>query len=398
MSCNKSKRLKESEKIPVAVYVFPKVSPNPVQNSAKLNPEPDPRMSIPNCTREGTYHDLSQDVESLSPVEIPDNIDFPLGIADISSSTNIIMWRDDTYYGQPNAQYRVCNSDLPAGNGTSRTYYGDAAVNVRISVSNPLDNTPLLSKNFTCTVQDVMITTVYKSRECAPNWTDAQQIYAADAINCLKSKNTLVCPSSTASIGPTDVDYPAAKYTTYTYEWSPSGGLSDTRVRNPIITYSTVPGNAGQFMKYTCKVTRKVEAVPPTVASPVTSTETYCNYVYKCPDCGTGSKGAVNESADEAEENSKSNLLIEEQGFAQSFKLYPNPAAGMLNVEYKLSEEIPGILSITDLLGRVIKTVTLPANASHVQIPLDELNGGTYICIVRSANGVQTSRILVVSK
>jgi len=61
-----------------------------------------------------------------------------------------------------------------------------------------------------------------------------------------------------------------------------------------------------------------------------------------------------------------------------SFKIYPNPNDGNMQIDYELSEEDTGELIIIDLMGRKLKTYYLFENKNKIKISEGALKNGLY--------------------
>lgn len=70
--------------------------------------------------------------------------------------------------------------------------------------------------------------------------------------------------------------------------------------------------------------------------------------------------------------------VIPEEIYAQNFKLYPNPASNTLNVEYILSSNETGVISIVDILGREVLKKPVNINLNAVEISIAGLSDGLF--------------------
>ncbi|MFT5337534.1 MAG: hypothetical protein ACI9YL_001539 [Luteibaculaceae bacterium] len=96
-----------------------------------------------------------------------------------------------------------------------------------------------------------------------------------NGLDCETSEVVRVCPNSgDVIIGPSPgLDLPGIDF----YEWSPGAGLSDPSIKNPIISYSSVPLEDYQIMRY------NLIYGSPTLLG---SDRRHCTVVYKCKSCG----------------------------------------------------------------------------------------------------------------
>ncbi len=84
-------------------------------------------------------------------------------------------------------------------------------------------------------------------------------------------------------------------------------------------------------------------------------------------------------------------------GEATKFRFYPNPANEVLNIELENFENKSGNLQIINMLGQVMKQVTLENNySSRLQIPIHQLENGMHTLVI-SVEGkpVQTELFIV---
>ena len=82
----------------------------------------------------------------------------------------------------------------------------------------------------------------------------------------------------------------------------------------------------------------------------------------------------------------KSNSLVENK-----LAVYPNPSKELMNVTYDGSTL--NNIQMTDLNGRVVKTLTVP-NASNVQVNVSDLTPGVYMMKVVSDKGTSTKKVI----
>ncbi len=82
----------------------------------------------------------------------------------------------------------------------------------------------------------------------------------------------------------------------------------------------------------------------------------------------------------------KSNSIVSNKLF-----VYPNPGKDFMNVTYDGS--ILNSIEMTDLNGRVVKTLTV-SNSSNVQVNVSDLTPGVYMMKIISDNGTTTKKII----
>lgn len=119
--------------------------------------------------------------------------------------------------------------------------------------------------------------------------------------NCSRKEYETVCPNNTpTTLGPTEeeiltffqsqsniVNFDPNQLK---YQWTPTSGLSDATIANPIVTFNSIPKPIGQIQKYYLKVTYDGMVLPFTERPEYNM----CSYVYKCSSCGhTGGPGGL---------------------------------------------------------------------------------------------------------
>ncbi len=100
-----------------------------------------------------------------------------------------------------------------------------------------------------------------------------------------------------------------------------------------------------------------------------------------------------NESAKMDEEVS-SNLIAENK-----IKIYPNPLSNQTKIEVDLLEDSPVNISIYDLSGKEVKQVMSNTNLTKGEhtfnVDATDLKSGTYLCNVKSKEGIQSKKIII---
>jgi hypothetical protein len=77
--------------------------------------------------------------------------------------------------------------------------------------------------------------------------------------------------------------------------------------------------------------------------------------------------------------------------------LYPNPAAGMTNLNITASKASEGKITVTNTLGQVVfaKTTTLTQGSNTVSIDVKEYAAGVYNVVIDSNEGSVTKKLTV---
>jgi PKD repeat protein len=81
-----------------------------------------------------------------------------------------------------------------------------------------------------------------------------------------------------------------------------------------------------------------------------------------------------------------------------NISLYPNPANGLVNVNFTLSQNEKVTVDITDISGRVVKTIDAAmynSGVNNVIIDTESFNQGMYFVSVRSNNFNKTTRLMI---
>jgi len=70
---------------------------------------------------------------------------------------------------------------------------------------------------------------------------------------------------------------------------------------------------------------------------------------------------------------------IEEVNNEAAMNVFPNPANSMVNIEINLSKEADGVILLTDVSGRTVRTVHVDNSTHHfVAVPTAGLSKGMY--------------------
>ncbi len=92
------------------------------------------------------------------------------------------------------------------------------------------------------------------------------------------------------------------------------------------------------------------------------------------------------------------NIEEQENEYPATFTLFPNPSSGRVTLESMYSVGEKADLWLTDFSGRVLQRLDVVGNSS-VEIDLDGLSNGIYICLVKDETGqIVYSEKLVVSR
>lgn len=84
-------------------------------------------------------------------------------------------------------------------------------------------------------------------------------------------------------------------------------------------------------------------------------------------------------------------------GEAEQFIVYPNPFSRSFSVSFSLEETTPVLLTITDVSGRIVKTVVSEnmASGKHLfQVDASQLNAGFYFCVLQTGNELMMKKLV----
>ena len=127
--------------------------------------------------------------------------------------------------------------------------------------------------------------------------------------------------------------------------------------------------------------------------------ETFCSVVNQ-PNSALKQLAQTNTAANnKSEEELEKELEIEHQAALQTGKItgliYPNPADQQLMVNYKTPQDVQ--IQVVNMLGRVVKTATLPKNQVQLAIETSDLVNGMYVIRLYDSTGktVKTEKFTV---
>lgn len=396
----------ESLRSPISIMTFPNNTAALPLEKVSIYPEPDARLQEPSCSRAGTYYEFNDNI-SVNATIPPVNL---LGVSFYSKS-NFSTWNDAQYYSRIGTRDRVCNSNLPVGLGTSRTYTRDFTMSANWVISDPITGENLLSGSGSCTMPNMRSVEVSKARDCNPTLvTDIQKIYKNNTDCTNDPDKVIICPVETAlSIGPNSVIHDDTggkaplKYpkTTHTFSWTSdqpgNDGLGNKNARNQIISYNNISLPKGYlYIKYTCTITKTI-VLDPTTTAPVVTTQKYCVIVYKCPDCPDGNRPAMEE--EEEEVNNHSLGIHPSLSSKQiALKLFPNPAHTELTISFEHEQHSDdAYVSITDLRGHLIDQFPLKTDHGSETINISNIKNGTYIANLYIEGQKKGSQLLLIN-
>ena len=99
----------------------------------------------------------------------------------------------------------------------------------------------------------------------------------------------------------------------------------------------------------------------------------------------TNLEGCVSESSDEFD---YSTVGFSKNDKFESFRLYPNPASGILNVDLRIDNVEFSAIKVVDLTGRIVMEYEL--SDEHNEIDVSHLNNGMYSVVLTNRQGTRT--------
>jgi hypothetical protein len=81
---------------------------------------------------------------------------------------------------------------------------------------------------------------------------------------------------------------------------------------------------------------------------------------------------------------------------SNTIKLYPNPNAGTMNIEYRIEQD--GILNLADASGRTVCSKKLLANQQIATIDCAQMVNGMYIYKITIADQIVATGKVVINK
>ena len=81
---------------------------------------------------------------------------------------------------------------------------------------------------------------------------------------------------------------------------------------------------------------------------------------------------------------------------SDNVKLYPNPAQSHLLIDYKVGDGADNQINITDISGRILKTVALNANTQLNMVDVNDIPNGIYfVTLLQNKQLVSTNKIVI---
>lgn len=333
-----------------------------------------------------TFHDLDVDISEYEAQVRSVLRGLPVSVR-ARDTLITVEWSPAQFISHPglnNNINRVCYGDLPEGEESNRLYEAKLKVHFEIDVKdNPAVSQGFINIPITGPTCDMVIrkVNVVKAppvaggpvKTCEANFDDPSN--AQQYVNCQTVERVAICPNDTYTMGPQSPDVPGN-----TYRWSPAEGLSNTTVKNPILSYAGLTTLAkGSYRKYTLTISN--------VSAP--SNQIHCAMVYKCNAC----EGARAANEDAEQPNRVQSLVNSEQ-----FSLYPNPTHSDVHIVYTSQsgtvEDAKAL--VYDRMGRLVWAQALASGVAEQVLNTDNLLPGTYYCTVQQGNSFSKRLPLVI--
>jgi len=109
---------------------------------------------------------------------------------------------------------------------------------------------------------------------------------------------------------------------------------------------------------------------------------------------GTGNGIELVKILNTVDTTSKPDIIRNIPSLADDIKLYPNPAINNAWLSFNLKTMSDVHIYIIDFEGRIIKNITdvrLKNGLQNIQLTINDLKPGNYICVIKSSNSVYTS-------
>lgn len=99
----------------------------------------------------------------------------------------------------------------------------------------------------------------------------------------------------------------------------------------------------------------------------------------------------------EADASRKAKPKVEEVVSAPSFKLFPNPNNGIMNLDYNLGNDSEATMKLFDVTGKLINTYTLQNNKGSISINEQNLTNGIYFySILVKEKVIKNNKIVII--
>jgi hypothetical protein len=97
-----------------------------------------------------------------------------------------------------------------------------------------------------------------------------------------------------------------------------------------------------------------------------------------------------NKSSEEAYEDRIDSLYIEQE----AVKIFPNPTRDIVYIEN--SKDTISNVSIYDIAGRLLKTISVGSDAGLIHVDMSELQEGLYIFEIKAADSVYSKKVYLI--
>lgn len=99
----------------------------------------------------------------------------------------------------------------------------------------------------------------------------------------------------------------------------------------------------------------------------------------------------------EADASRKAKPKVDEVVSATSFKLFPNPNNGIMNLDYNLGNDSEATMKLFDVTGKLISTYTLQNTKGSISINEQNLTNGIYFySILVKEKVIKNNKIVII--
>lgn len=90
------------------------------------------------------------------------------------------------------------------------------------------------------------------------------------------------------------------------------------------------------------------------------------------------------------------NVGLNDELFANSISMYPNPTSNVLNVTFEFSNTVDMTTEIYNAVGQVVYTSTMDdVTSSNLTVDVSDLSAGVYFVVFNDGNRTETRRLVI---
>ena len=122
----------------------------------------------------------------------------------------------------------------------------------------------------------------------------------------------------------------------------------------------------------------------------------YLLFMDNCPDAVAMKMAATDDNSNNSEVDNKQNEISQPKNNVQ-FKLFPNPNAGTMQLQYSMEKGQKGELKIFNVSGELLKSYELSDDKTSIEIMEKDIDNGVYFYQVLINKGiVYNNRIIII--